>query len=107
MPGGCPGHRQGGVGVLRADAGTGGQQMAIAGRDAHSTMTKALTELANPLVELRVERVVMEATSSYRKPVFYLLEAHGLDPSLVNARHVKHLPRGPKPMCWTLFGCAR
>jgi len=29
---------------------------------------------------------VMEATSSYWKPVFYLLEAHGLDPWLVNAR---------------------
>ena len=33
-----------------------------------------------------VERVVMEATSDYWKPVFYLLEAHGLDPWLVNAR---------------------
>jgi transposase len=62
----------------------------------HSTMTKALTELANRLVELRIERVVMEATSSYWKPVFYLLEAHGLDPWLVNARDVKHLPGRPK-----------
>jgi transposase len=58
----------------------------------HSTMTRSLTELANQLVELRVERVVMEATSDYWKPVFYLLEAHGLDPWLVNARDVKHLP---------------
>ena len=62
----------------------------------HSTMTKALTELANRLVEMGVERVVMEATSSYWKPVFYLLEAHGLDPWLVNARDVKHLPGRPK-----------
>src|SRR5271165_503290 len=62
----------------------------------HSTMTKALTELANRLVEMRVERVVMEATSSYWKPVFYLLEAHGLDAWLVNARDVKHLPGRPK-----------
>ena len=62
----------------------------------HSTMTKSLIELANRLVELRVERVVMEATSSYWKPVFYLLEAHGLDPWLVNARDVKHLPGRPK-----------
>ena len=38
----------------------------------------------------------MEATSSYWKPVFYLLEAHGLDPWLVNARDVKHLPGRPK-----------
>jgi len=62
----------------------------------HSTMTRSLSELANRLVEMRVERVVMEATSSYWKPVFYLLEAHGLDPWLVNARDVKHLPGRPK-----------
>jgi transposase len=62
----------------------------------HSTMTRSLTELANRLVELRVQRVVMEATSDYWKPVFYLLEAHGLDPWLVNARDVKHLPGRPK-----------
>jgi transposase len=63
----------------------------------HSTMTKALTELANRLVELRVERVVMEATSSYWKPVFYLLEAHGLDAWLVNAAMSNICPVGPKP----------
>ena len=62
----------------------------------HSTMTRAVTELANHLVELGVQRVVMEATSDYWKPVFYLLEAHGLDPWLVNARDVKHLPGRPK-----------
>jgi len=62
----------------------------------HSTMTKSLTDLANRLVGMGVERVVMEATSSYWKPVFYLLEAHGLDPWLVNARDVKHLPGRPK-----------
>jgi transposase len=62
----------------------------------HSTMSRALTELANHLVDLGVERVVMEATSEYWKPVFYLLEAHGLDPWLVNARDVKHLPGRPK-----------
>ena len=74
----------------------------------HSTMTKALTELANRQVELRIERVVMETTSSYWKPVFYLLEAHGLDPWLVNARDVKHLPGRPKTdLCSTRCGCAR
>ena len=62
----------------------------------HSTMTRSLTELANRLVDLRIERVVMEATSDYWKPVFYLLEAHGLEPWLVNARDVKHLPGRPK-----------
>jgi transposase len=74
----------------------------------HSTMTRSLTELANHLVELRVERVVMEATSDYWKPVFYLLEAHGLEPWLVNARDVKHLPGRPKTdLCSTRSGCAR
>jgi transposase len=62
----------------------------------HSTMTRSLTELAHQLVDLRIERVVMEATSDYWKPVFYLLEAHGLEPWLVNARDVKHLPGRPK-----------
>ena len=62
----------------------------------HSTMTRSLTELANHLVDLRIERVVMEATSDYWKPVFYLVEAHGLEPWLVNARDVKHLPGRPK-----------
>ncbi|MCG2623058.1 IS110 family transposase [Arthrobacter sp. I2-34] len=62
----------------------------------HSTMTRSLAELANHLVDLGIERVVMEATSDYWKPVFYLLEAHGLQPWLVNARDVKHLPGRPK-----------
>lgn len=37
----------------------------------HSTMTASLTELANHVVELGVQRVVMEATSDYWKPVFW------------------------------------
>jgi transposase len=71
----------------------------------HSTMTRSLTELANRLVELRVQRVVMEATSDYWKPVFYLLEAHGLDPWLVNARDVKHLPGRPKTVIDAVWLC--
>jgi transposase len=38
----------------------------------------------------------MEATSDYWKPPFYLLEAHGFETWLVNARDVKHLPGRPK-----------
>jgi transposase len=38
----------------------------------------------------------VEATSDYWKPVFYLLEAHGLQPWLVDARDVRHLPGRPK-----------
>lgn len=62
----------------------------------HSTMVTSLTALANHLVDLGVERVVMEATSDYWRPPFYVFEAHGLDPWLVNARDVKHLPGRPK-----------
>jgi len=62
----------------------------------YSTMTRALLVLADRLRELGVTRVVMEATSDYWKPVFYLLEAQGLDPWLVNAKDVKHLPGRPK-----------
>jgi transposase len=62
----------------------------------HSTMVGSLCELANRLVGLGIERVVMEATSDYWRPPFYLFEAHGLDPWLVNAKDVKHLPGRPK-----------
>jgi transposase len=62
----------------------------------HTTMVRSLSELANRLVDLRVERVVMEATSDYWRPPFYLFEAHGLQPWLVNAKDVKHLPGRPK-----------
>ena len=62
----------------------------------HSTMVPSLCELANRLVGLGVERVVMEATSDYWRPPFYLFEAHGLEPWLVNAKDVKHLPGRPK-----------
>ena len=60
------------------------------------TMTRTLFRLAAWLGELGVRRVVMESTSDYWKPVFYVLEASGLDPWLVNAKHVKHLPGRPK-----------
>jgi hypothetical protein len=36
----------------------------------HSAMSRSLAELANHLVDLRIERLVMEATSDYWKPVF-------------------------------------
>ena len=62
----------------------------------YSTMTRSLLRLADRLRELGVTRVVMEATSDYWKPVFYLLEAQNLDPWLVNAKDVKHLPGRPK-----------
>jgi transposase len=62
----------------------------------YQTMTRSLLVLADRLAELGVTRVVMEATSDYWKGPFYLLEAHGLECWLVNARDVKHLPGRPK-----------
>jgi len=49
-------------------------------------MTKALLIMVDRLVELGVTRVVMEATSDYWKPPFYLLEAAGFETWLVNAK---------------------
>ena len=37
--------------------------------------------------------------------MFYLLEAHGLDPWLVNARDVKHLPGRPKTKLDAVWLC--
>jgi transposase len=62
----------------------------------YSTMTRSLLVMADHLRRLGVTRVVMEATSDYWKPIFYLLEAHGFQTWLVNARDVKHLPGRPK-----------
>jgi transposase len=62
----------------------------------HSTMTRSLLVMADRLRELAVTRVVMEATSDYWKPPFYLLEAQGFEVWLVNAKDVKHLPGRPK-----------
>lgn len=62
----------------------------------YSTMTRSLQAMADRLIELGVTRVVMEATSDYWKPPFYLLEANGLEVWLVNAKDVKHLPGRPK-----------
>jgi transposase len=64
--------------------------------ETYSTMTGSLLAMSDHLRCLGVNRVVMEATSDYWKPVFYLLEAQGLDPWLVNAKDVKHLPGRPK-----------
>jgi transposase len=44
----------------------------------------------------QVPAVVMEATSDYWKPVFYRLEAEGLECVLADARQVRNLPGRPK-----------
>jgi len=62
----------------------------------YPAMTRSLLRLADRLRCLGVTRVVMEATSDYWKPVFYVMEAAGFETWLVNARDVKHLPSRPK-----------
>jgi len=64
--------------------------------EVYPTMTRSLLRLADRLRCLGVTRVVMEATSDYWKPVFYVLEAAGFETWLVNAKDVKHLPGRPK-----------
>ena len=72
----------------------GGAENGLQEVSTHSTMTASLIELANQLVELGVQRVVMEATSDYWKPVFYLLEAHGLR-SVAGQRARRQAPARP------------
>jgi len=62
----------------------------------YTTMTRSLAAMSDWLRGLGVTRVVMEATSDYWKPPFYLLEAAGFEVWLVNAKDVKHLPGRPK-----------
>jgi len=57
------------------------------------SMTNQVLALREHLIEQRVTCVVMEATSDYWKPFYYLLEdLPGVEVMLVNARHVKNLP---------------
>jgi transposase len=59
--------------------------------------TAALAELADHLVCQGIERVVLESTSDYWRPFFYLLAARGLPQVwLVNAAQVKNVPGRPK-----------
>ncbi len=61
-----------------------------------SARTGAITELAEQLVRLRIEKVTVESTSDYWRIWYYLLEDQGLDVQLVNARDVKNVPGRPK-----------
>lgn len=58
--------------------------------------TNSILALGEDLVTLGVERVVLESTSDYWRPFFYLLEAAGLSVWLVNARDVKQVTGRPK-----------
>jgi hypothetical protein len=57
-----------------------------------SSMTSQVLALRDHLVEEQVTLVVMEATSDYWKPFFYVLEDGPFEVMPVNARHTKNMP---------------
>ena len=57
-----------------------------------SSMTSQVLALRDHLVQEQVTLVVMEATSDYWKPFFYVLEDAPFEVMLVNARHTKNMP---------------
>ena len=56
------------------------------------SFTGALEAMADWFAAEGVTEVVMEATGSYWKPVWYVLEERPFELKLVNAHHVKILP---------------
>ncbi len=57
-----------------------------------ASFTEDLEAMADWFAAEGVTEVVMEATGSYWKPVWYVLEERAFELKLVNARHVKILP---------------
>jgi transposase len=54
--------------------------------------TADLREMGRWLIERGVRSVAMQSTGVYWMPVFEILEQHGLEVYLVNARHTKNVP---------------
>lgn len=54
--------------------------------------TADLEQMADWLVERGVRSVAMQSTGVYWMPVYEILQQHGLEVYLVNARHTKNLP---------------
>lgn len=83
-------HKDTVMATVRRPAAMGGREQEVR---QYRTYTSALRELRAWLSRERVSQVAMEATGSYWKPVWHVLEA---EPSyellLCNAQHVKNLP---------------
>jgi len=58
----------------------------------YGCFTADLQEMARWLVEKGIRSVAMQSTGVYWMPAFEILEQHGLDVYLVNARHTKNVP---------------
>ena len=54
--------------------------------------TPDIEEMARWLLKCGVTTVAMESTGVYWVPVYQILERHGLDVNLVDARHVRNVP---------------
>lgn len=80
------------------DIGSKSHFVAIpAGRDDQNvrefpTFTNSLIELVNWLKKTGITSVAMESTGVYWIPVYDMLEEHGFEVLLVNARHIKNVP---------------
>jgi transposase len=83
-----------------AGVDVGAREMFVAvppDRDEHpvqifDSFTEDLQRLADWLVSCGVTTVAMESTGVYWIPLYDILEARGLKPCLVNARHMKNVP---------------
>ena len=75
--------------VRIADAGRGKAKSTVT---TWGAVTSQVLALRDHLIDEQVSLVVMEATSDYWKPFYYLLEDGPFEVMLVNARHVKNLP---------------
>ena len=84
-------HKDTGMAVVRRPT-TGGTGRTQEVRQ-YRTFTAALRELRAWLLAERVTQVAMEATGSYWKPIWHVLEAEtGFQLLLCNPRHVKNPP---------------
>ena len=54
--------------------------------------TRDLLEMAGWLMEGGCEKVAMESTASYWKPLYNILECSGISAMVVNAQHMKAVP---------------
>lgn len=82
-------HKASVTACVRTPAADGGRNQQVR---TFGTFLADLEALRDWLTAERVTQVAMEATGSYWKPVWHVLEDAGFDLLLVNARHVKHVP---------------
>lgn len=62
------------------------------GTRSYATVTESLMELVDWLKEEGCEKVAMESTGSYWKPIYNLLEMEEIPAIVVNAQHIKAVP---------------